>query len=196
VLVGPGGAGKGTVAQRLLEQDPRLWLSRSWTTRPRRAGEPAHAYEFVDRPTFEAHAAAGGFLEWTEFLGHLYGTPNPHPPAGRDLLLEIDLDGAEQVRRVRPDALVVLVLPPSPAVQRDRLLARGDGPEHVRRRLEKAPEEVRRAQALTAVEVVNDEVERAVAEVAAIVADARSAGTPPVQDPEPDLAHPSRPGGS
>jgi guanylate kinase len=174
VLIGPGGAGKGTVAERLTEHDPSLWLSRSWTTRPRRAGEREDAYNFVDHVTFEEHAARGGFLEWAEFLGHLYGTPVPSPPPGADVLLEIDLQGARQVLDRRPGALVVLLLPPSDDVQRGRLESRGDPPEHVEQRLATGVDEVRLGREIAAHVVVNDQVERAVAQLEAIVEAARA----------------------
>jgi guanylate kinase len=176
VLIGPGGAGKGTVAERLVARDPRLWLSRSWTTRPRRAGEPADAYVFVDRATFEARARGGGFLEWAEFLGNLYGTPVPDVGPDRDVLLEIDVQGARQVLAGRPDALVVMLVPPSRTVQRERLLARGDSEEHVRHRLEVGEEEARSGAKLAGGNVVvNDDVDEAVSQVAAIVDRARTA---------------------
>ena len=175
MLIGPGGAGKGTVAEQLVARDPALWLSRSWTTRARRPGEKADAYVFVDRAAFDAHAAAGGFLEWAEFLGQRYGTPRPDPPAGSDVLLEIDIQGARQVLDLEPGALVVLLVPPSPEVQAERLRARGDDEAHVARRLDKAVEEERLGRQLAGHVVVNDEVERAVAGVAGIVEAARAA---------------------
>jgi len=157
--------------------DARLWLSRSWTTRPRRAGEPEDAYVFVDRPAFEDHAAAGGFFEWAEFIGNLYGTPVPDVDAGRDVLLEIDLQGARQVRSLRPDATLVLLLPPSPDVQADRLRARGDDEAHVARRLAEGAEEEREGRLIADHVVVNDTIAQATADVASIL-DLRRSGAP------------------
>ena len=152
-----------------MERDRRLWLSRSWTTRARRPGESDEDYEFVDRTTFEKHAADGGFLEWAEFLGNLYGTPHPEPPPGRDVLLEIDLQGAAQVRDRHPEALIVLLLPPSAEIQAERLRRRGDDEAEVARRLETGAREEKIGRALTELVVVNDDVDQAVAEVAGIL---------------------------
>jgi guanylate kinase len=175
VVSGPGGVGKGTVVARLVERDPRLRLSRSWTTRSRRAGEPADAYVFVDRDTFRTRVAEGGFLEWAEFLGNLYGTPVPDDlPDDVDLLLEIDVQGAEQVHRRRPDALLVLLLAPSEAEQRVRLEGRGDPPDQVERRVRVARDEIARARALGAVEVVNDDLASTVDRLAAVIDRART----------------------
>jgi guanylate kinase len=167
------------VAERLVAREPELWLSRSWTTRARRPGEPENAYVFVDEDTFRRRVAAGGFLEWAEFLGHLYGTPTPEPPPGCDVLLEIEVQGARQVLDVTPEAVVVLLLPPSIEVQADRLRARGDPDEQVARRLEAGRREVEAARRLAAHVVVNDDVDRATAEVAGIVEAARSARRQP-----------------
>jgi len=163
--------GKGTIVDRLIERDPRLWLSRSWTTRARRPSEQADAYHFVDRAKFEAAIEAGKFLEWAEVVpGQLSGTPVPHPPAGRDLVLEINLDGARQVHEVRPDAVVILIVAPSVEAQVERMRRRGDTAEQIARRVELGRKEEEIGRALAAHVVVNDDLERAVDEVAGIVA--------------------------
>jgi guanylate kinase len=154
--------------------DPRLRLSRSWTTRPRRVGEADDAYVFVDRQAFEARVAAGGFFEWAEYLGNLYGTPVSDPVPGRDVLLEIDLQGARQVRRLRPDATLILLLPPSPEVQESRLRSRGDTEDHIARRLAEGAAEEQGGRGIADAVVVNDSVTQATADVASILALRRS----------------------
>jgi guanylate kinase len=157
-------------------EDPGLWLSRSWTTRPPRPDEPTDAYEFVDRSTFERRIGEGGFFEWAEFLGHLYGTPLIDPPPGKDVLLEIDLQGALQVRARRPDAVLILLLPPSPEAQAARMRERGDDEDRIVARLETGREEERTGLELADAVVVNAELSQATAEVAGIVERRRSAG--------------------
>ena len=176
VIFGPGGVGKGTLAQRLVDVDARLWLSRSWTTRPRRPNEAEDAYVFVDHDRFEANERDGGFLETNRFSanGHSYGTPWPDEPAGDDVLLEIDLNGARQVRERFPAARLVLVVAPSVEELERRLRARGDDDEHVRRRLDLARIEVDEGRPLADDVVVNDDLDRAVEDLAGILGRYRS----------------------
>ncbi len=172
------------MAAELVARDTSLWLSRSWTTRAARPGElERQAYVFVDRDTFEEAAARGAFFEWAEFLDYLMGTPIPDPPPGADVLLEIDVQGAEQVLAQRPDATVILLLPPSADVQAERLAARGDDEEHIRRRVDLGRSEVERGAKIAAHTVVNDDLQRTLVELAAIVAGTRSAA-PCAANPE------------
>ena len=172
VVSGPGGVGKGTIVDALVDRDPRLWLSRSWTTRERRPSESDGAYVFVSTPEFERRIAEGGFLEWTEFLGNYYGSPIPEPGDERDIVLEIEVDGAQQVKRVHPDALLLFVLPPSRGEQERRLRGRGDPENKVLARLKKAEEEEPIGRELADEIVVNDDLESTIDEMLAII-DAR-----------------------
>ncbi|MDQ6616110.1 MAG: guanylate kinase [Actinomycetota bacterium] len=160
------------MVDRLLALDSKVWLSRSWTTRPRRPGESESAYTFVERDEFLARVDEGGFLEYTEFpgTGHFYGTPNLEPPPGQDVILEIELNGAQQVKERLPDAKLIVVVPPSQADQEARLRARGDNEQHIRRRLEVGEEEERLGRKIADAVVVNDDIERAAREVAGIIA--------------------------
>jgi len=161
VITGPGGVGKGTVVRRLLELEPSIWLSRSWTTRHRRPGEPEDAYVFVSRDEFEANAAKGGFIEWAEVVpGQLSGTPLPHPPPGCDILLEINVEGARQV---------VLVVAPSTEEQEARMRRRGDSPDQILTRLGLGEKEEQKGRELADAVIVNDDVDRAAREVAGIL---------------------------
>jgi guanylate kinase len=184
VIGGPSGVGKGTIVRRLLERDPNLWLSVSSTTRPRRDGEvDGRDYVFMSRPEFERLRDEGGFLESFDVYGDLKGTPwrpvEDHLTAGDDVVLEIDVKGAMAIREAFPDAVLVFVRAPSREVQRKRLEGRGqDDPEAVERRLAEAEAEEALADRFDAV-VVNDDVGRAVEEVAAILARSRDAGEPP-----------------
>lgn len=171
MVFGAGGAGKGAVVERLLGLTGNLWLSRSWTTRPRRPGEPEGAYVFTSPERFMERVRAGGFIEWNKFSanGHLYGTPTLETPPGRDVLLEIDLNGAAQVRRRYPEAVLVLVTAPSTEARAARLRKRGDENEAIQRRLQVGAEEEEAGRRVADYVVVNDDLDRAAGELAAIV---------------------------
>ena len=169
VIVGPGGVGKGTVARSLLERDPQLWLSRSWTTREIRPSEKGDEYFFVSREEFEAAIAADEFLEWAEFHGNFYGTPRPSLTEVRDLLLEIEIQGAQQVREHEPDAVIFLLLPPSMAVLEQRLRGRGDPDDHVERRLLSSVHELEVGESIADFVVTNHEVSQSTEEIFSIL---------------------------
>ncbi len=172
-MSGPGGVGKGTLAAALLAADGNLWLSRSWTTRRRRLNEPQDAYVFVSDAEFRQKIAADGFVEWAEVAGHLYGTPHPKPPEGKDVLLEIDVQGAVQVRQKYPEALCIFLEAPSVAEQESRLRGRGDSEDHIKKRLALANSERVGATAVNAIFVVNDKLEDTVSEITEILLQAR-----------------------
>ena len=172
VVSGPGGAGKGTIARALVEGDKGLVLSVSWTTRRRRVDDAHDAYVFVGREAFERRRTEGGFVEWNEFLGCLYGTPVPDPGDRRDLLLEIDVAGGRQVLDRYPDALCIFV-DACDATLRRRLLARGDSTERADERLAEASRERIEATSLGYRFVANEDLGSAVAVMAEMIASYR-----------------------
>ncbi len=153
----------------LVEKHPDLWLSRSWTTRPQRPGEPDDAYVFVSREQFLARIETGGFLEWAEFLDNLYGTPVPEAPEGAIIILEIDVQGARQVVDLVDDPILIFIEAPTAEAQRARLEYRGDPPEKVAERIAKAAEEADAGAELGARVVVNRRVDDTVDELYRII---------------------------
>ena len=184
VISGTGGAGKGSVVDRLRQLHPELWWSVSWATRPPRPDErDGEHYWFRTRDEFEALRADGGFLEWADVYGVLKGTPKAPLlealAAGHDALLEMDVQGAHSVSAVYPDAHVVFIVAPSRAVQEQRLEGRGtDGRADIAARLDAAAAEEAAARAAGFTVIVNDDLDHVVGEVAAILDNLRS-GAPP-----------------
>lgn len=174
VVAAPSGAGKSTLVNALLEREPAISLSVSHTTRPPRTGELyGRHYYFVERGEFEREIAEGIFLEHAEVHGNLYGTSRTTVQTllaqGRDVLLEIDWQGAEQIRRSKPDCVSVFILPPSRAELERRLRGRGsDSADVIERRLRNSRDEIAHAHAFDYI-LVNDAFEDALADLQAIV---------------------------
>ena len=170
MITGPSGVGKGTLISELCRQFPNLRLSVSATTRPPRSGERhGREYHFLTPDDFERRVGGGEFLEHAEYAGNRYGTLGSEVEEG-PVVLEIEVQGARQVREALPDAVQVFIAPPSVEALRERLVARGtDSPEGIRRRLEVAEEELEAQDEFQHV-VVNDDLGRAAAELSDLVA--------------------------
>ena len=170
VISGPGGVGKDTLIQMLRARNPHLCYSVSYTTRPVRPNEvPGQHYTFVDVPTFQQLAASGELLEHAVVNGHLYGTSARRvaevQETGCDVILKIDVQGAEQVRRKRPDGVYVFIAPPNMEELLRRRVVRGaESAEEMQARQELSEVEMSYAASYDHI-VVNDDAERAVSEI-------------------------------
>ncbi|PYS94113.1 MAG: guanylate kinase [Acidobacteria bacterium] len=179
VISSPSGGGKGTLIRRILPRVPRLGYSVSWTTRPPRTGERHGVHYFFVMPEeFIAARERGEFLEWAVVHGHYYGTSRPvverELACGRDVILEIDVQGAASMRQLPLDSVGVFILPPSYEVLRVRLIARkSESLDDLALRLRNARGEIEHYREFDYV-ILNDEVERASAQLAAIVYAARA----------------------
>ncbi len=178
VLAAPSGGGKTSLVRALLEREGGIRLSVSYTTRAPRPGEKDGVdYHFVDEPTFMKLKAAGEFLEHAHVHGNWYATSavwlRDEVQQGHDMLLEIDWQGARQVRQLMPEAVHIFILPPSLASLKERLEKRGqDAPEVISRRLEAAREEMRHCGEFDYV-IMNQDFARAVDDLSVIVRAAR-----------------------
>ncbi|MEO0684585.1 MAG: guanylate kinase [Cyanobacteria bacterium J06649_11] len=172
VLTGPSGVGKGTLMRLLLSRHPELNYSISATTRPPRPGEvDGKDYYFIDRSKFQRLIEKGEFLEWAEFAGNLYGTPRKPVidlmESGKSVLLEIELEGARQIRAAFPKLLSIFILPPTFNELEKRIRGRKkDSEDAISRRLKRAKEEIDSASEFH-LQIVNDDLETAVHDIEA-----------------------------
>jgi guanylate kinase len=178
VVVAPSGAGKTSLVRALLDREPRIRLSVSFTTRPPRPGElDGRDYFFVARNDFEQRRESGEFLEWAEVHGNLYATSRrwleERMAEGTDIVLEIDWQGAVQVQRLYPDAIGVFIAPPSIQALHERLVARGqDSAAIIAQRVEAAEAELKQAHRFQYV-IINQDFTRALDDLSMVVSAAR-----------------------
>jgi guanylate kinase len=170
VLTGPSGVGKGTLMNEILQRHPELYYSVSATTRSPRLGEiNCQKYYFITRQEFQELVTKGEFLEWAEFAGNFYGTPRAavlnHIQSGKLVLLEIELEGARQIRTAFPSTLSIFILPPSFSELENRIRGRGqDSEEAISRRLKRAEAEIAAADEFD-LQIINDDFEQALKEI-------------------------------
>ena len=178
IMTAPSGAGKTTLVRLLLERDPRIGVSISHTTRPPRPGEEdGREYHFISVPAFLEKIDQNEFLEWARVHENYYGTSErwigTEMDSGRDVLLEIDWQGAQQVRKVFPQAIGIFVLPPSMAVLEARLSGRGtDRADAIARRIAAARDEMRHVDEFDYA-IINDSLQQAADDLQAVVRAAR-----------------------
>lgn len=178
VISAPSGAGKTTLVQALRQRLSGLIVSISHTTRPRRPGEEdGMAYYFIDEAEFKRMIATDTLLEHAVVFDHHYGTSRAfverHVESGNDVLLEIDWQGARQIKQHRPDAVSLYILPPSYLILEERLRARGDSPANIQRRMRGAYVELSHYDEYDYL-VVNENLDRAVDEIEAVITSARN----------------------
>ena len=174
IVSAPSGSGKSTLVNRLLARDPKIVFSISYTTRsPRGKEKPGESYHYIDRLDFEAMIAKDQFLEWAKVFENYYGTHRRYldeaVASGKDLLLDIDVQGARQLKQRFPDAVSIFILPPSREILEQRLRTRSEDAEDViQRRLRGAAEEIGKYDQYDYV-LVNQDLEESSARLASIV---------------------------
>ncbi|MCX7987933.1 MAG: guanylate kinase [Thermodesulfovibrio sp.] len=173
VISAPSGTGKTTICERLLKSSPNLKMSISHTTRRPRAGEKDGVnYYFIDRTKFEEMIKNGDFIEWAEVYGNLYGTSkkiiNDLLNSGNDVLLDIDIQGAKNIKKIYPESVLIFILPPSIEELARRLYNRNEEPNVIRNRLNRVAEEVIQYEFYDYL-LINDNLEKAIEEALCII---------------------------